>query len=416
MLSEGAMTPRLLAALVVAAACAAQGLAAGSAVTIEKGGHLLLDGKRFFPLGLYSKPQGADPYGQMAQAGFNLVRAGVEPAELDAAARAGIYCWIPLGGVLDLSSDREAREAKIREAVAGVKDHPALLMYESVDEPAWTWKDPGKAPVAPEGLALGYRLLKELDPNHPVTLNHAPRNTVATLRKYNAACDALSVDIYPIIPPDILHIYGLTADRRHGDLLNQTPSCVGEYVDKMRQVAGAERPVWMVLQGFAWADLDPETKIKSSVVYPTYYKTRYMAWQSVIHGCNGIIYWGTHTLEQPSDCWEGITRTVRELADLHDVLVADEVPMRLEKEYDELGFSIDAGVETSVRDAGGFRYLLAANSSIDAAGVTFRGLQGLPDGEAEVVGEGRAVVVTGGSFHDTYDGLAVHIYRGRKAR
>ena len=408
------MTFRLLAVLVVLAACACQAMAAGNIVTVEKGGHLLVNGKRFFPLGLYTKPSGENAFGQMARAGFNLVQAGFDPAIFNDAAKTGVYCWIPLGRALDLSTEREAREGEIRKAVSAAKDHPALLMYESADEPAWTWNERAKPRIAAEHLAMGYRLVKELDPTHPVTLNHAPQNTIATLQKYNPACDAVSVDIYPIIPPDILHIYGLTRDRRHGDLRNQTPSCVGEYVDKMRKVAGPDRPVWMVLQGFAWAALDAETRIKSSIVYPSYEQTRYMAWQSVIHGCNGIIYWGTHTLPQPGDCWSAITRVVRELADLHDALVADEVPMPLEKDYDELGFSIDAGVETSVRDAAGFRYLLAANSSTDPAAVTFRGLKGFPDGEAEVVGEGRTVAVKGGSFHDTYRGLAVHIYRARK--
>jgi len=408
------MTVKLLPALVALFVCVGYAAAAGNVVTIEKGGHLLLNGKRFFPLGLYSEPKGPDPCAQMAAAGFNLVRTGFDPQALDAAAQAGIYCWIPLPGGLDLSTDREAREAKIREVVAGAKEHPALVMYESMDEPAWTWKDPGKPRALAEHLAMGYRLVKELDPNHPVTLNHAPRNTIATLRKYNSTCDAMSVDIYPIVPPDILHIFAITPDGRHGDLRNQTPSCVGEYVDKMRQVAGPDRPVWMVLQGFAWAALDAEAKIRSSVVYPTYEMTRYMAWQSVIHHCNGIIYWGTHTIEQPGECWTGITRTVRELADLHDVLVADEAPVRVEKEYDELGFSIDAGVEISVRDAGGFLYLLTANSSIDPAGVTFHGLEGLPDGEMEVLGEDRTVPVKDGAFHDTYTGLAVHLYRAPK--
>lgn len=409
------MALRSFAALVVFLACIGQALAAGNIVTIEKGGHLLLNGKRFFPLGLYAKPNGDDPYGQMAKAGFNLVSTGPDAKTLDAIAGAGIYCWIPLGGALDLSADRPAREDAIRKAVALAKDHPALLMYESADEPAWTWGDPAKPRVPPESLATGYRMIKELDPNHPVTLNHAPQNTVATLRKYNAACDTISVDIYPIIPPDILHIYGLTPDRRHGDLRNQTPSCVGEYVDKMRQVAGPDRPVWMVLQGFAWADLDPVTKIQSSVACPTYEKTRYMAWQSVIHGCNGIIYWGTYTIQQPGDCWSGITRTVRELADLHGVLIADEAPVQLEKDYDEMGYSIDAGVEVSVRDVGQHRYILTANSSIDPAGVTFRGLAGVADGDIDVLGENRKVPVKGGSFHDTYTGLAVHLYRAARS-
>jgi hypothetical protein len=408
------MTMRAVATVALMLACVGPALAAGNVVTIEKGGHLLLNGKRFFPLGLYSKPKGADPYREMAEAGFNLVRAAADPADLNAAAEAGLYCWIPLGGTLDLSKDAEAREAQIRKIVAGAKDHPALLMWESRDEPAWTWKDPATPPVLPENLAMGYRLVKQLDPNHPVTLNHAPRNTVATLRKYNAACDAVSVDIYPVVPPDILHIYAITADRHHGDLRNQTISCVGEYVDKMRQVAGPDRPVWMVLQGFAWAALDAQASVKSSIAYPSYEQTRYMAWQSVIHGCNGIIYWGTHTLQEQSECWTGIKKVVRELADLNDVLVANPAPVELKKEYEELGFSIDAGVETSVRDAGAFRYVLAANSSGDPAAVAFSGLDGVPDGDLEALGEGRTVALKGGAFRDEFAGFAVHIYRAPK--
>jgi hypothetical protein len=408
------MSVRLTALVLLCAVWATPTLAAGTVVSVERGGHLLVNGQRFFPLGLYTKPKGSEPFQQMAQAGFNLVSARWDQETFDAAAQAGIYCWIPFGGALDLTADTQAREARIRAAVAAAKDHPALLMYESRDEPAWTWKEPAKPAIPADNLATGYRLLKQLDPNHPVTLNHAPQNTVATLRKYNAATDAVSVDIYPVIPPDILEIYAILPGGRHGDLRNQTLSCVGEYVDKMRQVAGPDRPVWMVLQGFAWAQLDKQARIMSSTVYPTDEQTRYMAWQSVIHGCNGIIYWGTHTIPQPGDCWTGIVRTVRELADLKEVLVADEAAVKLEKEYEETGFSIDAGVETSVRDVGSLRFLLAANSSIDPAAVVFRGL-GVVDGEMEVLGEGRTVTVKDGAFRDEYTGLGVHIYRARKA-
>lgn len=409
------MCLRTVAMLMVALVCVGQAVAAGNIVTVEKGGHLVVNGKRLFPLGLYSKPTGPEPFDEMAKAGFNLVQAAFDPRTFDAAGKAGIYCWVSLGGLVDLSQERAAREAKIREVVAKAKDHPALLMYESVDEPAWTWNEPAKQRVLAENLAMGYRLVKELDPNHPVTLNHAPQNTIGTLRKYNAACDAVSVDIYPIVPPNMLHVYALTRDLRHGDLRNQTPSCVGEYVDKMRQVAGPDRPVWMVLQGFAWAALDDEARIKSSIVYPSYEQTRYMAWQSVIHGCNGIIYWGTHTIAQPGDCWDAIKRVVRELADMHDVLVADEVALPIVKDYDEMGYSIDAGVEISARDVGESRYLLTANSGIDPAGVTFRCPGLFADGEVEVLGENRTVAVKDGAVHDRYAGLGVHIYKGRKA-
>jgi len=66
-----------------------------------------------------------------------------------------------------------------------------------------------------------------------------------------------------------------------------------------------------------------------------------------------------------------------------------------------------------VRDADGFRYLLAANSSIDPAAVTFSGTL-FADGEVEVIGEGRTVPARAGAIHDAFKGLDVHLYRGRK--
>jgi hypothetical protein len=33
-----------------------------------------------------------------------------------------------------------------------------------------------------------------------------------------------------------------------------------------------------------------------------------------------------------------------------------------------------------------------------------------------VLGENRAVPVKAGTFHDTYTGLAVHVYRARRAK
>ena len=116
--------------------------------------------------------------------------------------------------------------------------HPALLFWESIDEPAWTDKQPAKPRHAADGMTAGYQHLKTLDANHPVYLNHAPRNTVETLRRYNASADIVCADIYPIIPAGLkLPMFAITPDGRHGDLPNQTPSCVGEYVDKMRRSA-----------------------------------------------------------------------------------------------------------------------------------------------------------------------------------
>ena len=59
-------------------------------------------------------------------------------------------------------------------------------------------------------MEAGYKYLRTLETDHPVYLNHAPRNTVETLRKYSTGCDIVCADIYPIIPKGIKRMFAIT--------------------------------------------------------------------------------------------------------------------------------------------------------------------------------------------------------------
>ena len=46
------------------------------------------------------------------------------------------------------------------------------------------------------------KIIRELDPAHPIEITHAPRGTVDSLRPYNVTTDIVATDIYPIgYPP-----------------------------------------------------------------------------------------------------------------------------------------------------------------------------------------------------------------------
>jgi len=368
---------------------------------------ITVDGKRFFPIGIYYVPKGSEPFKELADAGFNLVKCDTKE-QLDMANIYGLKVWVSLGDELDLSNKTEERKQSIKSKVAELKDHPALLAWESMDEPAWTWKRDWEPRASAEGLSQGHKFVKELDPNHLLWINHAPRNTEKTLTKFSQYADILACDVYPVISKDIDadKTYAIMPNGKQTDLANQTISCVGEYVDKMKMSAGENRGTWIVLQGFAW---DNEQNPKNPL-YPTYEETRFMAYDAIIHGVKGIFYWGTYSMPQPSQHWTDLKKVSRELGDLMPVLASPDVPCNLTLDYEEMGYSIDKGIEYLVKEHDGVKYMISANTTIGPVKVSFSGIP-LSAQSAEVMFENRNIAISNNSFMDTYEPYGVHVYK-----
>jgi len=392
----------------VAAAAVCFSAAAARVTAYEDDGAITVDGKRTFIIGSYAAAKSDKPYAELAEAGFNLVHAG--PDKLDAAHEAGLMTWVTVG-TIKLDNGKAESIEKLKEKVNRVKDHPSLAFLESVDEPAWTW---GKteARIPPEPFAEAYPIIKEADPNHLLYMNHAPTNLVKTMRAYNAGTDIVACDIYPVNPGGLQPSYALFPDGLQGDLNNEHISQVGEYVDKMRKVTGPGRPLFMVLQAFAWADLQDDLPLngrrEEKVLYPTYAQSRFMAFQAIIKGANGIVYWGSHTMPQPSQPWSDVKRVVREIADLAPVLAERTAPLEIGVDYHEMGHSIDDGVQTLAKEHGGKLYLLTCNADKNTCKATLSGL-----GEwtsCKMLSEDRELPVDAGAITDTWRRFDVHLY------
>lgn len=373
---------------------------------IVNGTELIVDGEPFFPIGIYYLPKSEKPYAELAEAGFNLVRCKLSKEELDAAHAQGLKAWISLGNRLDILSEPEKRKQDIKTQVNRSKSHPALMAWESVDEPAWTWKEPAKARVSAESLVAGHAYLKEIDSEHILWINHAPRNTYKTLQKFSVHADVVACDIYPVIPEDINadKTYAIMPNGKQGDLANQSLSCVGEYVRKMKKVANGKKSTWIVLQGFAW---NHET---DNPLLPTPEETRFMAYDAVINGVDGILYWGTHLMPQPSQQWDGIKRVAKELSTLTPVLLAPTIQHNISIEYEEKGFSIDRGVEILVKYHDNKVYLIMANTTIGPVKATFSQLPNIYADSLNVLFENRTVKISSGKFVDEFNPYEVHVY------
>lgn len=398
------------ALLLVGAAAAAS--AQPIAVRYEENGMITVNGDRRFILGVYhtsakSRPDRplAESLAELADAGFHVVHANA--AQLDAVHEAGLWAWVGVG-TLDLEK-REESEAALIKRVEAVRRHPAVLFLETVDEPAWTWMSADPR-IPPEPFAEAYPIVKDRDPNHLLYMNHAPTNLVSTLQEYNAGTDIVACDIYPVNPGAIKHQYALFEDGHQGDMNDMTIAQVGRYVDKMREVAGPNRPVFMVLQGFAWEMLvDEAARREEKILYPTHAQQRFMAYQSIIRGANGLLWWGTAYTPQPSDAWTALKDVARELRDLEEVLSATRTRDDIEVTYHEIGHSVDTGVEWIAVDIEGARYLITCNSDRYPCEATLSNLHDWAI--AAVLNENRKIELADGKLRDLWPRFGVHVYK-----
>ncbi len=373
-------------------ACEA-GLAASA--TIAQDRMLTVDGKRIFLLGLYENPKDDSVLKQVADAGFTLVNIGPDAAALDRLKQFGLYGWVNTGASIDLSVDRPNREEELRKMAATLAQHASFLTWEVPDEALWNcwwipqgwrgseerwlqrqkinaladtaladqlraqraeadrlhglaefraseqiadeiWAKLGTPSPKPglnlsesyenslklcEGMRAGYSFLKQIDTQHPVWMNHAPRNSAADLKRFATAADVVGCDIYPV--PEF--------QGGHSDLMDRSLASVGAYTARMQDSAPS-KPVWMVLQGFGWSDLEKDATEESRKKNkrPTFGESRFMAYDAIVRGARGILYWGTAYIEKDSQLWADLLKLVRELADLQPVLSAADVPVQPE--------------------------------------------------------------------------------------
>src|SRR6266487_4445124 len=262
-------------------------------VTLDENGVMEIDGKKTFVFSFSippppggKTPEGGDAFAELKDAGVNFMRirptTGPEDfsengirtikAWLDEAARHQMHCWITLGKLPAIESDKPQNEKLLRMAIEMYKDHPGLGAWKGYDEPAWV-----KMP--PEPLVRAYKVFKELDPNHPVIIIQAPMKESLPLAPYGPACDIMGIDIYPITYPP----------GKHSDFGNREISLVSDCTKWISAAAAPNhRAVWMTLQ-IAWAGTATPGKV---LRFPTFPQQRYMAYAAIINGARGINFQG----------------------------------------------------------------------------------------------------------------------------
>jgi len=281
-------------------------------VTVTPEQRLRRLGQPWFPLGLYTTPTNAARADELGAAGFDLVTVHPAPADavnevLDLLAVHQLNAWIPIGHLLSHTDDPRQRE-ELEALVQGVAGHRALALWESSDEPAWVG-------VPAWRLKAGYDLLQTLDRRRPLWTNHAPRNAIPTLAWYNLATDLAGADVYPVPMP-----------QTQSDLPNKTLGVVGDETTKNLAAVGGQKPILMVIQGFAWKAL--HDRADPTAVYPTFEQSRFMAWDATVSGAAGLLWWGINYAPRPSPFWSDLRSVVSEMASLRDIIARPCRPLR----------------------------------------------------------------------------------------
>jgi hypothetical protein len=423
----------------------------------EATGVLMVDGsKKLFPIGFSNPPwqggpapSGKHPLQELRDAGGNLVRTrrgrwdpnlldqqiAEEMRLLDAAGKHDLLCWLFLGRVARLPGPPGERNGEVLpKLVDAFKGHPALAAYKGFDEPLHNTRKNGKpAPIDPAAVARARNLIHDQahDPNHPVVVIQAPIGKIAQLKPYADACDVTGADIFPISNPPAKH----AADQRNTDI-----SVVGDVTKKMVKAAKG-KPVWMTLQ-IAWSHSTFKPRRGPNQppvvpVFPTLRDERFMAYQAIVNGARGLMFFGGHMLQvcTPEDAkkkwnwtfWrEALRPVVSELAALQPALTAPDAPDAITAKPRATNRPND--IELVARRADGFLYVLAVKrgSRPGADLVDFVGLpRGLTKGEVlfeyvqipwnKPIGEGkqqlRPIKVTKGTFEDQLAPHDVHVYR-----
>jgi hypothetical protein len=390
---------RLPTALTAASLIAAA-LAAPAAGQVEVVGDkcVLADGKPFFAVGIYSA--GVADFPLLAEAGFNLVhtyawegkRSDPEGrAWLDAAHENGLKALVGLYRPDVKKMDFEASVRRIQE----YRDHPALLAWHTMDEPAWD----KEGDMGQDYMPAAHALIKQHDPHHPVT---AVVCHFADTDLFMPSVDILQADYYPIppIPADWFSGTGFRGIRM--------------FVDKSRQASDGGKPFWFVCQAFNYGlmkskgrDIPAEWQR-----FPTLRELRTMTYTAVASGARGILYWSLGRLRRPTDKdsptadenWERLKTVTLELKELLPLLTADTPETIQEKDR----------VVAMVKSDGEDTYIIAANYERRPTETVIE-VPGIANATAEVMfGEGAADI-RDGKLAAEFEALESRVYRLRQA-
>ena len=361
-------------------------------VTMRDDGFVLVDGKPFFPIGLYAvwkrefNGNNIDKaFKDLKAAGFNFAHTynasrNADFAEfLNTADKYGFKLWITPGSDMINNIIRE-------------RHHPSIL--------AWYIGDDTHTYFSPEDVKRNHDICHSLDNAHLTTQadGTGPRGA-SHYEAFIGSTDSFMPEIYPVREdkPDAKEVPTVIRDMK-------------TIYDDLSRNGSPVKTIWAIIQhfdGWGWKR------------FPSFDELRAMSYLSIIHGAHGITWYTyggynqNHGVTSTPEHWHEITTVAGELASIQNQLCS-----RHAKEQPAVtilsGPKTDALEHPSVtcllKDNDGPKILLACNSSTEA-------VQAVIDIKefktAKVLFEDRSVDCANG-LKDDFKPFEVHVYELEK--
>ena len=310
-------------------------------INAQGDGYIMKDGKRLFPFGSYYLPEEDAMLKEMVNAGFNLFQCHSK-ADLDRVQKAGAQGWVPI-------PLHEGDSPRLKELVNSVAGHPALAVWEGPDEIVWTFtamsdlyrtkkvhKVPGEwFTLTPEALryakeqsaiimpniAKAVAYVRNVDPNNlQVWINEAGTSDMGYVWQYMDIIDIAGCDMYPV----------RTSLTEGSVKPRKQIQDIGKEAGRWT-VTSQGKPVWMVLQAFSWHELgvlDAARWANRPVAYASFDESRYMAYDVIANGTNGVLYWEMRFLTS-EPFRQSLYALAREFNALQPLLTTDPKPIKI---------------------------------------------------------------------------------------
>ncbi len=357
-----------------------------------------LNSDDFFPIGMYHADSIAT-FSELKAAGFNALhgygwegRADYwlsDGAEwLDAAHQHGMKGLVGFDRRWVQSLDFDS----VGKVVEKYKDHPAVLAWHVMDEPAvgrirhWP-KDVGVS--GDVFMPKMYDYICSLDTLHPIT---AVFPQFREVESFIHTVDIFQTTYYPI-PAVPEQNYVGTGFRGFGNFASR--------ILRGNQVEGYEggKAWWPVLQIYA----------KTGYDLPTETELRGMTYSVIAMGADGVFYWSLVQMRNAtgqddffeSEQWQNLAKLTREVEALQPVLL----------DHTEEHFVQVGSIRALVKNHGDNTYVILANVEREAT-EAFITIPEVGNGKAEVLfGRGEAVMVEAGQLHVALEAIESRVYR-----
>ena len=348
-------------------------------VRIDENLTVLIDGKPYFPVGLFETDPSNIPLNVNVNAAHNYclidhpdVPESLTRQNLEVSSARGMKVMtLPLRSEPKEPALTSEQRHGIEKRLKRWMTNPAIFGWQLADEPAGR-----STPV--KGLQELNDLCRMVDPFHPTLILD---NNIPGIYQYCSIADILIPDCYP----------GFSMAGPAEDL-----TIVSQFVDACYDAVKKKKPAMIVLPAISWMYPDDVRRRP-----PTYLEERAMAYLAITHEVKGIYWFGGLNIPELR---AGMPYLIDEIRVLSPVLLSRTICRTGDARVGVSGGKIDYLLKKYHDDF----YLFTVNTRPDAAQVKFKIAENIR--ELKVLGENRTVKIANGQFEDSFKGYEAHVY------